>query len=549
MSRSRVLLFLIACAAAACSSRPEYWNRDPSALATLGLQNAVALVDDVDHEVVLLSFGSGLTVAKRQLVSVGHNVVSETVSADGYHLFVLSNGDWPPRSTNDQSPSLTVVDTTGFTPSTPAQSTTYTMSEPFSNLAVDPQVVPGPRYAVAYQGSTTSAVFVDNPNELVIFDLAAPYAGPAAAKPNPVVRTIQSFGGTPQTLTFTPPLRVNPAIEPQRLLVVQTQIDVTLLDLDHAFDTVPRPEVTLPLTSATATTPVHPAAVAIDSFSTEPDDARIAIRTSNGTNVYTIAFGPPNPGVANDFTPTVNLTDVGGIPSDFAFVRTDAGLRLAALVPSQVKATLIEPDTSLTTDVSLTDSYSSLSLVTGAVASSTSADVALLWNGTNSASGVALWTLSNTVGQPYFSIRVLDVSQSIQTVADVPKSSLKVLQSNSGDQFFVLDLNARTVSPLRTSGTAVLSIAPDGKRVWAYARGLDQLASINFGTLNPSPLWTELPIDAVFDVSCADGSSQRVLFALHSRGSVGATLFNAIDPQSKATPPARLSGLLFQEAQ
>jgi hypothetical protein len=45
----------------------------------------------------------------------------------------------------------------------------------------------------------------------------------------------------------------------------------------------------------------------------------------------------------------VNLTDVGGVPSDIAFVRTDGGLRLAALVPTRSAAVLVDPVTSLTT--------------------------------------------------------------------------------------------------------------------------------------------------------------------------------------------------------
>jgi hypothetical protein len=50
----------------------------------------------------------------------------------------------------------------------------------------------------------------------------------------------------------------------------------------------------------------------------------------------------------------------------------------------------------------------------------------------------------------------------------------------------------------------------------------------------------------VFDVACADDATKRALVALHLRGTVGATLFDALDPQSR--PAHRLSGLLIQEA-
>jgi hypothetical protein len=544
---SRTLFLVVAVVVlASCGGRPSSWNGAPSASASVGLNNAVALVDDVDHAVVLLGIGSDLRLATRQSIPVGHNVVSQAASADGYHLFVLSTGDWPPKGSANEPPSLTVIDTTAFSPTSPAKVQQYFMSEPFPNLAIDSQVTPSPRYAVAYQGSGSQQAFVENPNELVIFDLTRPYAGPSAQSPNPILHTIQSFGGTPQALAFTPPLRVNPNADPRRLLVIQTQIDITILDLDHAFDSPPRPEVTVPLTGGTTTASATPAGVAIDSFSTDASDARIAVRTTNGTNVYTIAFGPPNPGAVNDFTPTVNLTDVGGVPSDVAFVHTDAGLRVAALVPSTKSAVLVEPDTSLTTSVTLPTPYSRLSLVTQQVVTTGSADVALLWNGSTQASGVALWTLNDTVGQPYFSVEVLDVSEPVQEVSSVPSSSLKLLQSTSANQFFVLNLGARTVNPLETAGQATLSISPDGRRVWAFAQGSEELASISFATLNPSPVWTELPIGAVFDVACSDDATKRALVAVHLRGTVGATLFDALDPQSK--PPNRLSGLLFQEA-
>lgn len=544
---SRTILVLVALGlGAGCSSRPSYWSESPRASASVGLKNAVALVDDVDHAVVLLGIASDLHLASKQSIPVGHNVITQAASADGFHLFVLSRGDWPPRGDAKEPPSLTVIDSTGFSATSPAQVQQYFMSEPFPNLAIDTQVSPGPHYVVAYQGSGSQQAFVENPNELVVFDVTKPYGAPSSQNPNPILHTFQSFGGTPQTLSFTPPLRVNPAADPRRLLVVQSEIDVTLFDLDHAFATPPRPEVTVPLTTGTSTTPINPAGIAIDTFSTDASDARIAVRTSAGTNVYTIAFGPPDPGAVNDFTPTVNLTDVGGVPSDLAFVHTDAGLRLAALVPAKESAVLVEPDTSLTTTVQLPTSYSKLSLVTDQVRAAGAADVALLWSGSTASSGVALWTLNDTIGQPYFSVQVLDVSQPVQQVSDVPSSSLKVLQSSSTSEFFVLNLGARTVNPLDTLSEATLSIAPDGQRVWAFAQGSVDLASITFATLSPSPVWTELPISAVFDVACADDGTKRALVALHRQGTVGATLFDAIDPQS--APPRRLSGLLLQEA-
>ena len=70
------------------------------------------------------------------------------------------------------------------------------MTEPLANLAIDPVG----HWVVAYAGSGGSTTsFVQNPNEIVLFDLTQP-PGPT----NPTSRTIRSFGGSPQRLTFTP---------------------------------------------------------------------------------------------------------------------------------------------------------------------------------------------------------------------------------------------------------------------------------------------------------------------------------------------------------
>jgi hypothetical protein len=49
------------------------------------------------------------------------------------------------------------------------------------------------------------------------------------------------------------------------------------------------------------------------------------VRLQNDSSVITLTL-EPDPGTTG-FRPTVNLTDVGGVPSDIAFVRTDGGLR------------------------------------------------------------------------------------------------------------------------------------------------------------------------------------------------------------------------------
>ena len=534
-----VAVLALGCAASACGSRPSYWDLPVSTgVSTYGLANGVALVDDQDHRVVMLTAGADQQLSTHPL-PIGHNVATGGISTspDGLRLFVLTLGDSPRRTASDQFPALFVVDdsvdASGFINPTISQ---YTMKgDALPNLAIDPMG----QWAIAYTGASAPAAFVQNANELVIFDLSHP-----GSTPQP--RTIRSLGGTPQRLTFSPNLNLPKG--QGRLLVIETDIDVTLLELGSTS-----PEVTVPLTSGTTAQQVQPAGVVIDSFldSSNAAEPRIALRAANDRNVFTLTLGPSD---KFDFTPIINEVDVGGVPSDIAFVRADMGaLRVAALVPSTSSAMLVEPDTSITTQVMLPEAYSRLSLVTDVVPAGTpGTDVAMLWGASNGgSSGVAYWLLGNTVGQPYFSIEPIAVSRAVRAVDDVTgDATKKVLETASGgnttttDGFFVLDLIQRTASPLVTKSTATLSIAPDGKRLWAFVRNGTDLAQVDFDTLAPVNRFTDLPIDAVYDVARPASVGGRSLIAIHSQGTIGATVFDALNPDDVTA--RRIPSLLLE---
>jgi hypothetical protein len=514
---------VLACAISACSGRSPYWETTVgTAGITQGLANGVALVDNPAHRVVMLTASADQELATHSF-PIGHNVVSAVASVDGNQLLVLSTGDSPRRTNNDEYPSLTVIDASTFEFPPPAR---YTMKAPLPSLAVDPLG----EWAVAYAGAGTPASFVQNANELVFFNLKAPGS-------IPIPRTIRSYGGTPQRLTFTPPLNLPKG--QGRLLIIETDIDVTLLELGNDA-----PEVTIPLTSNPNGQPVTPAGVVVDGI--DPNDptlpARIALRAAGNRNVFVFTLGASD---TNDFTPSINLTDVGGVPTDIAFVHVDQGaLRVAALVPSISSAVLLDPVTTITTQVALSAAYSKLSLITTDLDSTTGTDVAMLWGAGNGAgAGVAFWTLGNTVGQPYFSVEALSITRPIQTVDDIARNrALKVLETADASGFLVLDLHSRTASPLQTTSRATLEIAPDGLRLWAFARGGTDLASIDFASLTPVSVPTDAPIDAVYDVARSDGG--RSLIAIHKQGTVGATVFDALKPD--AATSRRVPALLLE---
>jgi hypothetical protein len=304
-----------------------------------------------------------------------------------------------------------------------------------------------------------------------------------------------------------------------------------------------RQEITVRLTNGTTTENVEPAAIALDAGGRTADDyAKIAIRTKTQSSVIVLTLGPlPAADVGkapNDYRPVVNIVGLSSIPSDIAFVTTDAGPRLAALQPLAKKATLIDTSTTVTSDVDMPSDYSRLSLVTNQVsdAPSTGSDVALLWGGTSSESaGVAFWSLGKSVGQAYRSIETLsDVGGAVKQVIDIPAphASLKLLIPSSlsaSSPIHLLDLSSRTASPLVVSASKLnVTVAQDGNRIWLYQAGGSQAAMVSLDNYHPRNLSLLQPISQLFDIENQQGG--RTMLALDGGGNAAVTLFDALAP-------------------
>ncbi len=524
------IIFLTLCA---CTARNPAWNTTPAAQA-YGLQNAVALFDPGANRVVLLTVPSGLNLLATPL-PVGRDVQDVAASSDGTSLFVLAAGKPKPAAGAplptdgepvSEDPSLTIIDG-----SSTKISARLTLGTPLGALAVDPEG----RWVVAYGAPKDNASFVSNPNALVIFDTTAP-----ASDSNPVLRTLRSFGGTPVRLTFTPALPL-PAGE-RRLLIVETDEDVALLDLDHAADIPERPEITVRLSTATQTSRVAPAGVLADDIG----GATIAVKLANNDSVMTLDLVAPEAADetsgGNDFAPRINLTSVGGEASAIAFVNTDAGRRLLALVPATKSAVLVDPDTSATIALPLPEAYGNLSLL----AAASGLDTALLWNSSAAESGIALLSLGQTVARPYDSVEVLGVDAAVSNVIDVPAphAGLKILETANGGGLYVLDLADETASPLSTSGDSPsIALAPGDNRAWVFAAGTTQLSALDLSTLHPQALAIDVAITNAFDVIRDDQT--HALVAIHNQGLTAATVFDAAAPDagSRFYPALLVGGL------
>jgi hypothetical protein len=520
---------LVAVLAAACGDRSDIYDKSVAPNAeSFALTNRVAVVDKNADRVLMLTPAAGQTL-DRSFIPIGKTELHAEVSPDGHRLFVLSAGDVPRRKTANQPAQLTVIDDAGG-------SKVFTLESPHSGFALDD----AGRYVALFAAPGQAGTgFVENPNEIVIIDLQTGVVTP---------RTLRSFGGTPQRVSFTQSLLL-PGGQ-RRLLIVETDQDVHLLDLDNVAAATQRPEITVRLTSGEGTPALKPAGVVVDDGDADKnDDARIGIRVDNAPSVFTLTLVAQTPGtttedptqVPNDFRPEVNLTDVGGIPGDIVFVRTDLGLRLAAVVPTTQKVVLFDPTTSITSEVDASGSFSKISLITNVVSSPTGTDTALLFG--QGGNGVAFLSLGKAVGQTYRTVEVVSLASSISDVVAIPppRPELKVLQGPT-DSFFVLNLDSRTASPLVTMGAPKIHVAPDGQRLWAYSQGQNQLARVTLDNLHPVSLPLDRPISAVYDVARAGGG--RSLITLDLRGTVGATVLDALNPDT--TQSQSYYGLLLE---
>ncbi len=512
LHRSLASIAILGAAAAllpACGDRESLWDKPVAPLVAHGLAGSVGLVDVNGERVLMLPVEGDLTVAPVS-IPIRRGFAASAVSPEGASLLVLSRGDVPREKPGDQGPALAIIDGTV----TPRLARTYEISDPLSGLAVDPEG----RFAVVYPSAADTA-FVANPNELAIADISKE---PGAS--NPTSLTLRSFGGRPQSLVFTPELALPGGA--RRLLAVLTDRDVGLIDLSAPE----KGDITVRLSSSGAK--VTPAQLAFtDGDPARNDDARLAIRLANDPSVILVDLEAQSSSTtAHDFRPAPNVVLASGPPSDVAFVNTDGGLRLAALVPSKQSITLIDPATGIAKDVALGAPFEHLSLVTGIVGGTASgADVALLWS--TSSRFVAFVALGSTVGKPYKSVEKLELEQSIAEVLDVPAPNdrLKILAAAGGRSFFVLDLIARTASPIESATFGVdVHIAPDGVRAWLFEPHGSNLAALDLENLHPQNFVLTRQIAAAFDVGRRDGG--RALVAVHPVGDVGLTVLDAQHP-------------------
>jgi hypothetical protein len=520
-------VFPLAVLVAACGGRDDEWDAEVGTNPrSYGLTGSVAVLDEPLNRALVLTSPEENEVVSR-FFSIGRNVAAAQRSPDLERLYVLSRGVEERRKPEDELPSLTVLDG-GAEPEIVHR---YTLTDPLLELVVDP----AGQWLAAFDGGSV----VNNPNKLALIDLSDDDRDAW-----PRTRTLRSFGGTPQSLIFTDELAV-PEGPARRFLVASTEQDLALVDLER----LDRDEVTVRMPAvggSDETSFAKPAQIVFDDG--DPDDvtdARLAVRLENQSDVVLLELAPPSTGSDADFTTTINIVGVGGVPDFIEFVHTDGGVRLVALIGSQRRAALIDPATTLVQFVAFDAAYTRLTRVTtDVVAEPESSDVALLWS--DREAGAAFWSLGSMRGTSFQSVDPIDLPVSISRVIDVPGSRfghMKILESSNAGQFYVLDLAKRETSPMQTEGSGFsVNVSPDGMRAWAFNANTpsERFASIRFeDDLDPIPLSVSPPVSAVYDIERGDGG--RAALVLHgsdrssSPGTLAVTVLGADAPDSAVT--------------
>ncbi len=504
----------------ACESRDPKWDADVDEAETVGLSGSVALMDRSLDRVIFLT-SPGAQELTGTPFSVGLDVTKVEASPDGERLFVLSAGVQPRVDEDDEWPQLIVFEG-GLEP---AEEKRFQLDDPMKELAIDPEG----EWVIVYQGDAE----VTNANELVFL----PLKGDST---DPVSKTIRSFGGAPEAILFTDELSV-PGGPPRRFVVVRTDRDVTLIDLSD----LDAQEVTIPMPENENDRAITPLQVVFDEGDPEEtDDSRLAVRLDRSSDVVLLELGPS---LDEDkaFSVVPNIVDVGGIPSTIDFVRTDGGLRLAALVPGSERATLVDPESTAVESVDLGHNFDHMTRITSLVDETPDGgDVALLWGRSTQ---IAFWSLGSTSSTPYRSVDSTELGMTISEVLDVPEPNqhLKVLLSEGNNTFFVLDLRNRESFPLdtRASGFSV-QVSRDGERLWVTRPGSEDFSMVQLSNLHPDALHVEPGISSLFDIERGDGGRSAIAF--HENDGWAATVLDAEAPDPVKTayfPALELEGL------
>ncbi|AKU96702.1 hypothetical protein AKJ09_03366 [Labilithrix luteola] len=504
--------------------------------------------------------------------TVGKGVVLAKASEDGRRLFVVSKGEQ-----GSEPPTLTVFE--GATNGEANAARRFELPSAHSALAVDPtgrwvglytrmkqdlsgiqaeSVVPGQVSALADPPafSLIPALEGEIQNEVVLVDLDA---SPELAVSS---RLVGEPNEPPVQLWFSPVLQL-PA-GPRRLLVSQSSSRAFLLELDRlAANPAVQPELltTLPTSSTTV--------MFDDGAPDRTDDARIVmLLTESSTPIlnrdpvmssrlamFTFAplSGAAPQASGREFETVSTGVDFKRYASEFAFVNTAAGRRIAVLVNPSPAVVFVDPDdptgNAATMDLAFAHNALEVHWVrTRTAATEGGADAFLLSAGII-VNETAYWSLEPTSEQPFGNVQQPFSFPGVLELLDVPPphEDLKILRPSGYccfTGFYVLDRRTLSVMSFSESSAASLRVSPDGRHVSYFTTDPDKNGLTEWvgATVNLDDLTvTHFPLDgrrgAMFDVARPEGGRAIVVLGGDSstdgpiQGDGTMTVFDAESPK------------------
>lgn len=393
---------------------------------------------------------------------------------------------------------------------------TYTVASPFNALA---QSDDG-RFAIAHFRTDVAAVrLLFNPNQIAVVDLAAP-----PSDRNPALRTVRSFGGVPNGVVFSPPMRLNGAA--RTLAVVLSDAYVTLLDLANPG----RPEISVRLTLPEDPRAIRPTQVLFDA-----EQATVYVRASASNDVYALRLVPVTPDgpQGNDFRPSINQLAAGLNPSDMALIGEASARKLLVVSPGSRDARVIDAVANTTVTIPLDAAATRILLFTGASPRDPNpAPRALLYGDRSTAAAVSFLELTDIDARRGQNVEAVRLPASVNALLSLPGRDAVMIDHPPGEaagRLSLLDLTRRTVSPI----VAEVSLGgarfdSDRQRLWVAPRGNTRVGWVDLRTFSPDELRLDEPVTAVIPLPGPMGAAGRVV-ALHEGAEGAVTVLDAAD--------------------
>ena len=344
------------------------------------------------------------------------------------------------------------------------------------------------RYAFLLKTKATGRL-LDNPNEVAIVDLDADPG--KNHKDGTVLRTLTSFGDSPDDVVFSPPLRILEGdASKRRLAVVLSETTVTLIDLDHPE----RRETSVQLSGEVG-------AVAPTQVEFSAQDPVLYVRGKGSDDVFVFHLdkrptgGDDTGEEHNDFRPSINQLVVGQGPVDMQLYEgSDGAERLLVLAQDSRELAIVDAASSRVVHVPLTVTQQHIMLFQApAPQDAEISQRALLWSeGQSQVTFVDLEGIEERLDRNLTEARVASgVTRAIPMLGDN-----LVLFLHDAETVSLLDLAARTVSPI-SSSEALGDAEFDSERrsLWVAPPNQPRLGFLNLDEKAPGEVLLDANVD------------------------------------------------------